>query len=1016
MMMEQASNAAPEVGIRRDSVSREERNLASNGDGAGSRKRPRLDPDDGAHPRNHHGTRSITAAAAAATSETTAADMLEDEWKRFARQCTENMEEQVMHRIKEEVRREKRKMEATPEWDRAIAEVQQLEHRFHKLWLQWARDEEARRIDEAYRARRNFFTGHRTPPPATIPHGEKRGEEDRRRSDRELRPMHRSELLPDEGERRRSRDRGTSRTRAREQSEPSAKRPRSRSRSRSRGRRIKEESPDEEMHLERREQRSLQQRQDQQRQRRTEEEEEEEEERERRVARELHEQKQREQEEEAEMDEVEQAFPDSGSLPPPQRAARFRHHCEMCQVTLNSQKQMFEHFRGKKHVQGEERLRKMSGQGPSPATYPPSGQALNWQNQRDWRADDEMNWEREKARGWSKLPTPLPAIVKPEPRDEAGDGRAHEVSTGTELVQQPTCSVAVKQVLRDGGQAAKEAERERPAWLELDLNVVSDDEEAEIQQEEAAPRPTPEKLGSPKVVNLFGMVFTDDDDDDESSGEDREDDSESSGSGGEGDFDEDSDEDHGEEPEAEGKEEVDDEGEETERYWYTDDEEDEQQEEERRAEGARVEPESAKEERRRRAGGAPDVAEATKASTTSSQPRKPAFLLSPAQRRENWEAKYALVKAWFDEHGRLPSKAKSKTLHNWLHYNKKSWSPLDPSQRNRLRALGVKPFRRRRCKETPSPSSRAKEEVEPEPLRDGLPKRRVRTGGDTAIWEGQLRKLERFRAATDGQNPPYFLSTGKWLYEQIALQNRGLLSSSRKSRLESLGIKWDWKDEFANKSGCEKAKKWKQRAERTQDSSDTEEKKGSAKTKERENERREGKEKKRETKKKAKKEKTTIKKRRAEEEKAKKNNPKKRLKREVKEKEGHTKVPWEVRYEELCQYLAAHDQHLPGKQTTLGKWVYTQQYRINKGLQAQEDKIAKLVALGITLSPPKTPTTPTTTTTTTTTTTPTTISAAALPEPEQKHLQDHGGATEEDERKVSATMEELLQRIKEEKL
>jgi hypothetical protein len=30
MMMEQASNAAPEVGIRRDSVSREERNLVRN--------------------------------------------------------------------------------------------------------------------------------------------------------------------------------------------------------------------------------------------------------------------------------------------------------------------------------------------------------------------------------------------------------------------------------------------------------------------------------------------------------------------------------------------------------------------------------------------------------------------------------------------------------------------------------------------------------------------------------------------------------------------------------------------------------------------------------------------------------------------------------------------------------------------------------------------------------------------------------------------------------------------------
>jgi hypothetical protein len=146
-----------------------------------------------------------------------------------------------------------------------------------------------------------------------------------------------------------------------------------------------------------------------------------------------------------EEEEEEQAFPDSGSLPPPQRGVRFRHRCEMCQVTLNSQKQMFEHFRGKKHVQGEERLRQMTGQGPSPATYPPSGQALNWQNQRDWRADDEMNWEREKARGWSKLPTPLSAIVKPEPRDDAGGRRAHEVSTGTERAQQPTCSVAGKQ-------------------------------------------------------------------------------------------------------------------------------------------------------------------------------------------------------------------------------------------------------------------------------------------------------------------------------------------------------------------------------------------------------------------------------------------------------------------------------------------------------------------------------------------------------------------------------------------
>ncbi len=109
-----------------------------------------------------------------------------------------------MFRIEEEVWREKRKMEATPEWNRAVADLQQLEHRFHKLRLQRARDEEAHRT---HRARRDFFPGQRTP----------RGEEDRRRSHRRRQ---------DEGERRHSRDRGTGHTSAGEQPGPSAPRPR----------------------------------------------------------------------------------------------------------------------------------------------------------------------------------------------------------------------------------------------------------------------------------------------------------------------------------------------------------------------------------------------------------------------------------------------------------------------------------------------------------------------------------------------------------------------------------------------------------------------------------------------------------------------------------------------------------------------------------------------------------------------------------------------------------------------
>ncbi len=190
------------------------------------------------------------------------------------------------------------------------------------------------------------------------------------------------------------------------------------------------------------------------------------------------------------------------------------------------------------------------------------------------------------------------------------------------------------------------------------------------------------------------------------------------------------------------------------------------------------------------------MAEATRTSTTSSPPHTPGFHLSLARRREMWEAKYALVRAWFDEHRRLPGKAKNKVLHNWLHYQRRSW-PSDPGRAARLCALGVKPFCPRTSKELTSPSSRAEGEMEQELLWDALPGRSVRQGGGTATWGAKLRELERFRAGADGQNPPYTDAIGRWLYEQIALRNQGLLSSAQESRLEGLGIKWGWKDEVA---------------------------------------------------------------------------------------------------------------------------------------------------------------------------------------------------------------------------
>ncbi len=139
------------------------------------------------------------------------------------------------------------------------------------------------------------------------------------------------------------------------------------------------------------------------------------------------------------------------------------------------------------------------------------------------------------------------------------------------------------------GQAATDAER---AGIELDLNVVSDDDEAEIKHEEAAPCPTREEVGSARVVNLFGMKILITDDSEEESREDREDD-------------EDGDKEHGEEPEAEGerKEEVEDEGEDTEVYHYTDEEEKGDKEggdeEERQAEGVKAELERARKGRRK---------------------------------------------------------------------------------------------------------------------------------------------------------------------------------------------------------------------------------------------------------------------------------------------------------------------------------------------------------------------------------------------------------------------------------
>jgi hypothetical protein len=492
-----------------------------------------------------------------------------------------------------------------------------------------------------------------------------------------------------------------------------------------------------------------------------------------------------------------------------------------------------------------------------------------------------------------------------------------------------------------------ERQQSNSSATELDLNLNAAEVEVEVEatnekesHKEAQP-PQGRRKSSTKVVNLFGMTMEVEDDEGESprepeSGEEEANDQDNTEMEDERNSDSDSEDGELLSENEEGEEEYE-ESETTEVYVSSEDEEHtdaaelEQAKEQRRKLQEGLRPQDGEEDR------------ATKAPWVEPSPARvrAGFLVSPEQRRKNWEVKYALTKKWLAEHGKLPTNTDNTTLNNWIVYVKKTWRRLDAEQLAKVRALGVRPFQRRggakgRASSTTKATTKDTKADDQGPSSQPPLKRRGHSSADSAIWDAQLHELERFRAATDGHNPPYFVPIGRWLYEQIALQNKGLLSESRMARLESLGIKWDWHDEEAQPKKHHAApqtttrKKGRKSHNSTNDDDDDDD--------DGEDEYHE----------------TNVeqqgKKRRKEEEET---SPHEQQQQQQREKK---RASWDERFDELGKYLAQHNNHRPPNSSTLGKWLYIQRYRISKGTLRNEDKIAKLVALGIPLSLPPKPT------------------------------------------------------------
>ena len=337
----------------------------------------------------------------------------------------------------------------------------------------------------------------------------------------------------------------------------------------------------------------------------------------------------------------------------------------------------------------------------------------------------------------------------------------------------------------------------------------------------------------------------------------------------------------------------------------------------------------------------------TKTKTKGQGPRPPPWLQSPEERRTNWEVKYALTKEFVKEHGRLPTSTIDGTLGYWINYARKTWAKLDADQLAKLRALGVKPINGKSstvghkdgAKASTKRTKKEKKENETRPT----PTKKTTRGKplDYGVWQSRLEELERYRAATDGQNPPYFIPVGRWLYEQIALQSQGLLRRYRKKKLERLGVRWDFQEE-AGEGGDEphqeSATKKKRKSPQDEETSCDEK----------------GQQTNRETKKR-KKSATTGGEENLNGTKMKKEG-RKESKSTTKEKRGapetRPRVEWEDRFARVARYLAIHQKE-PPKRDELGKWLTFQRWAASTG-RLGDAKITQLQSIGISIPPKQT--------------------------------------------------------------
>jgi hypothetical protein len=993
------------------------------------------------------------------------------------------------------MKREKPRQVSTsgPEWERAVSEVEALESRFHNLWREWERRLEQRRMEEALRQRRAFLRSR----PDILEREEgvlprKKDfilvESERRRAEHRDRhhPAHHHHHHHHREDERTERTTPGRSPREREQHQwdgGASHKPLERDdssddddgsgaevrhlkgRQRTDGQKGKEEMggrlAEGRLERSRKEQRV---------------EEEEEAEGLRAGWARASAEEEEEEEEEKEEEEV-AAVPLTAHKAGPRPSASsgpFRHHCAMCGVTLNSKKQMGEHYGGKKHLLAMQQ-QPQPQQHPIPPrpVGPPTGPSrqqwsqpppMKWQTQRDWRGDDEMNWEREKARGWSKQ-------VKSEPPDSDGAEPSSSSSTTTTTTscslhrpdeqRRPMPTVPATNV---GSLAPPEAQAvktevvattttggttEAGGSLELDLNAGGlEPTNAAVAAAATlghATAPAHQPAARPgrktRVVNLFGvqMVIEDEEEEEEEDlaeaeqGEDDERDN-SHGEGEEEDDDEESDDESDIEGSEEDSDEVDVEkdmdsysDDSTEAYIssggsdgeeHSSDEDDEVyaesegEEEEGGKEGMEgkkaaaigLDPnglvlERAKEERRKllaalketrrgrrtikleekekeeegeggyvhRRGGGKEEAEEKGGPKKEEETRPRRGLCSPEERRERWEIKHALARSYVEEHeGRLPTKSEDLMLWNWILYARRTWHKLDADQLAKLQALGVRPIKRRTKRRGDGrrrAGAQEREEVDEVDERwttsatttrptKARPKRLI----DSALWQSLLEDLKYYRRLR-GHNPPYSHPAGQWLYEQIALQSRGLLDRARKKKLEALGVKWDWQEDVdqhdrqplregdgqvKEDAGPTKERVAKEAVEGSGGGEPRSERRGHERKKGKKEEEEKTKEEKK-TKERKKTAATTT------------TTPTMATKRKK-------RIMWDQRFAELVQFCAAHGKGQPF-QGALAKWLTFQRWAANTG-KLSEAKIEQLRSMGIALPPRKqTTTSPATTTT-----------------------------------------------------